>query len=335
MTSQVTAGVGANLAVSRRGTLAYVRTPIVHERSLAWISRSGSEAPTAVPVGRYVIPRMSRDGTQIAVVAEDNGNHDIYTWDLSRDSPNQTLMRLTFAPSSDTYPVWSRDGRIIHGSLRQGWQNLYRRSADRGGTEERLTEAPANQRPLARSPDDRQLIFEENTTDTAWNLMRLTLDGTATAEPLLRTKFDERNAALSPDGQWMAYESNETGPTEVFVRPFPNVTDAVFRISQTGGRSPVWSPAGGELFFVNGTTLDSVGVQFAPRFRYGSPVALFDSPSTFFDGRQANGSAYRMFDVSQDGQRFLVLKNAGAVDSAATRLSIVVVHNWFENAAIP
>jgi hypothetical protein len=189
-------------------------------------------------------------------------------------------MRLTFGPSGEPYPVWSGDGRIIDSSVREGSQDIYSRRADRSGAEERLTKGTSlqgprtNQRALALSPDDRQLIFEENTTDTAWNLMRLTLDGVSSPEPLLRTRFDERNAAISPDGRWMAYESNETGQTEVFVRPFPSVEAAVFRISQTGGRSPVCSPAGGELFFVNGTTMYEVSVQLTPTFRCASPVAL-------------------------------------------------------------
>jgi hypothetical protein len=41
-----------------------------------------------------------------------------------------------------------------------------------------------------------------------------------------------------------------------------------------------------------------------------------------------------MYDVSKDGQRFLVVKVAGADDPDTARHSIVVVHNWFENAAV-
>jgi eukaryotic-like serine/threonine-protein kinase len=334
-TSQVQPGVGANVAVSRHGTLAHVRAPRVQARVLAWITRSGSEMAIGAPVRRYSAPRLSPDGARLAVFLDDNDNFDIFTWDLSRESSGQTLMRVTFAPMADSYPLWSRDGRIIHSSVREGSQNIYSRSADRSGSEERLTPARTG-RPLALSPDGRQLIFEQNNTDTAWDLMRLQLDGVSAPVALLRTRFDERNAAISPDGRWMAYESNETGQTEVFVRPFPGVDAAVFRISQTGGRSPVWSPAGGELFFVNGTTMYAVSLQLTPTFRYASPVALFDSPSTLFDGRQSlNGGAVRMYDVTRDGRRFVVVKNAETSDPAAARQSIVVVHNWFENAAIP
>jgi hypothetical protein len=41
-----------------------------------------------------------------------------------------------------------------------------------------------------------------------------------------------------------------------------------------------------------------------------------------------------MYDVARDGRRFVVVKNAETSDPAAARLSIVVLHNWFQNAAI-
>ncbi len=98
----------------------------------------------------------------------------------------------------------------------------------------------------------------------------------------------------------------------------------------------MWSPGGRELFFVNGTTMYSVAVQLAPTFRHGSPATLFDRPSVLFDARRVTrGSASRMYDVSSDGQRFLVVKMAGADDPAAIGHSIVIVHHWFENAAMP
>ena len=325
-----------NFTVSRLGTVAYARAPVSAERSLEWIDRHGSEELIPVPARPYHHPRLSSDGTRIAVVVEDRKDWDIWTWDLGRSPTTQTLMRLTFGPGVNTYPVWTRDGRIIHNSGREGVQNLSRRATDGTGAEERLTRGPNNQRSLAISPDQRTLIFEESTADMAWNLMRVALDGASTAEVLLRTPFDERNADLSPDGRWMAYESNESGQAEVYVRPFPNVSDAVYRVSSNGGRSPAWAPNGREVFFVNGTEMYSVAVQPGATFRHASAVTLFDAPSVLFDTRQMEGGgAHRMYDVSKDGQRFLVVKYAGADDPVTARHSIVVVHNWFENATIP
>ena len=97
------------------------------------------------------------------------------------------MLRFTFEPRNESYPVWSRDGRILYNAARETVQNIFRRAGDLNGTEERLTRGPRNQRPLAVSADRRHLVFEESTTDTAWDLMRLALDGASTPEPLLRT----------------------------------------------------------------------------------------------------------------------------------------------------
>jgi serine/threonine protein kinase len=324
--------IAANAAVSARGTIAYARPPRVAERSLAWMGRTGVETAIPVTIRTYHSPRLSRDGRQLAVVIEDGDNWDLWTWDLT-GAAAQTLRRLTFEPLTDAYPVWAAGGGILHGSMRGQWQDIYRRRPDRSGLEERLTTGPSNKRPLAVSPDGRTLVFEENSIDAAWNLMRLVLDGASSPEPLLRSRYDERNADLSPDGRWIAYESNETGQIEIYVRPFPNVNDAVFQVSAGGGRTPAWSPAGGELFYVNGSGLYAVPVTLTPAVAYGSPVLLFEAPSVIFDARPVrNGAAHRMYDVARDGQRFVVVRAAGG-EHVATRHSLVVVQHVFEHFA--
>jgi hypothetical protein len=329
----------SNVVVSRRGTVAYVRGLGDRDRLLAWIDRAGVETAIAAPPRDYRQPRLSPDGARVvAVIPEwEKDNSDLWTWDLSQDAASQSLRRFTFDPGYESYPVWSPDGHILYNASADGMaMNIYRRAGDLTGAEERLTRSPVSQRPTAVSADRRHLIFEESTANAAWNLMHLALDGTSTPEPLLPSPFDERNAVLSPDGRWMAYDSNESGQEEVYVRPFPDAKREVFRVSSEGGRSPAWSPAGGELFFVNGSTLHAVAVQLTPAFRHGRPVALFDRPSVLWDarGQTTRGGGYRMYDVSRDGQRFLVAK-LGADDPATPRHSIVVVHNWFENAAMP
>ena len=286
-------GTGANVALSRRGTLAYVRPPGDPARTLVWIDRDGRETPVPAPAHAYQMPRLSDDDARLVVFmpGSELGNSDLWTWDVSRDAADQTLQRFTFGPRNEAYAAWSPDGRIVYNSGADGVQNIYRRAADSTAAEERLTRGPNSQRPLVVSADGRHLVFEESTSDTAWNLMRLTLDGASTPEVLLRTPFDERNADLSPDGRWMAYESNETGQTEVFVRPFPSVNREVFQVSSNGGRSAAWAPGGGELFFANGSTLYAVAVRLAPAFRHGAPIALFDNPSVIFDARQFTGGS--------------------------------------------
>ena len=142
---------------------------------------------------------------------------------------------------------------------------------DGTGIDERLTTSAHAQRPNAISPDGTRLVFEELMPSAGYDFMLLSLEGTPRVEPLLQTPFDERNAAISPDGRWMAYESNESGQSQIYVRPFPNVADARYQISNGGGRTPAWAPNGHDLFFVNRTSIMAVTVQLTPTFSAGNP----------------------------------------------------------------
>ena len=145
--------------------------------------------------------------------------------------------------------------------------------------------------------------------------MMLSLAGPSQIEPLLQTPFDERDAELSPDGRWMAYDSNESGQLQVYVRPFPNVADAQYQVSTDGGRSPTWSPKGGELFYVSGTRMMRVAVDAkGGSFKAGNPTRLFDAPSLVLDGRFSAAGTTRTYDIAPDGQRFLAIKLSDAAD---------------------
>ena len=55
--------------------------------------------------------------------------------------------------------------------------------------------------------------------------MALMLDGTRRVDTLVQTPSNERNGIVSPNGRWLAYESDISGRFEIYVRPFPNVTE--------------------------------------------------------------------------------------------------------------
>ena len=322
---------GGNFSISRHGTLVYVPQNEGGARELVWVDRSGTqEAATAQP-GFYYQPRLSRDSKRIAVTIDDQGNNDIFTLDLARG----TRTRLTFEASGEMYPVWMPDGQsIIYSSARNGSQNLYRRASDGTGLETRLTTSVNSQRSTSISPDGTHLVFEENAPKTAWDLGMLTLDGAMRATSFVQLQFDERNPEISPDGRWLAYESNESGQEQVYVRPFP-AGDALFQISSEGGRTPAWAPNGGELFFAEGNSLMAVPVSSKGSFIHGNATKLFEGLSLVFDARAASsgpktpGGAYRMYDVSPDGKRFLMVREVASRPSSAP-VSMVVVLNWFE-----
>jgi len=317
-----TASGAAHFSVARDGTLAYIPGGLSNEVSVrefgvpVWVAREGREEPIGAPPRPYAAPHLSPDGTR-AVLAIGDQEKDLWTWDFAR----QTLGRLTFDPSREFYPAWTRDGRrILFTSNRAGVPHIFSRSADGTGAEEQLTTGKNVQfGSPSSSPDGTHVVFTEIVPGTGEDIMMLSLDGARRVEPLLHSPFAERNGAISPDGRWLAYESNESGQEEIHVRPFPNVSDGGhWQVSAGGGTCPVWSPNGQELFYRDLNSVMAVTVQSTSTFSSGNPTKLFDGP--YLTG--VGGS----YDASRDGQRFLMLKGSGPVSPAR----IVVVLNWFE-----
>jgi serine/threonine-protein kinase len=151
-------------------------------------------------------------------------------------------------------------------------------------------------------------------------------DARSEVRPLLHTGFAELFPELSPDGRWMAYQSSESGKFEVYVRPFPDVDSGRWQISADGGIEPLWARSGRELFYRNGEALMTVPISAGASFAYGNPRLVLKGP---YIGNAQGGRAY---DVSPDGRRFLMLKQAPTSGDASepARPTITVVLNWFE-----
>jgi len=306
----------AQFSVSDTGALIYVSGSVQREdRTLVWVDRDGREEVLAAEPRPYAYLRISPDGERVALDVRDQEN-DIWIWDFARE----TMTRLTFAPGQDMYPVWTRDGRrVAFTSERDGPRNLYWKAADGTGTVERLNESEHSELPSAFTPDGTQLVFFELAADGVLNLGVLSLEGSS--EPLLATEFDERNAEISPDGRWLAYESDSSGQYEVYVRPFPSVDDGRWLISRGGGRQPLWAPDGRELFYLApGASLMTVDVQTEPSVAYGNPEEVFA-------GRFSGGPFVRTYDISPDGERFLMIKES---DETSSTVEFIVVLDWFE-----
>jgi eukaryotic-like serine/threonine-protein kinase len=186
-------------------------------------------------------------------------------------------------------------------------------AADGSATEpERVT---ANQNPAVPqdwSPDGAFILFQEM---RHLHLLHLT-DGKTGR--WLQAPFAETDGRFSPDGQWLAYSSDQSGSAEVWVRPFPG-PGAPVRVSADGGRDPVWSRDGKELFYRNGLKILSARVAPDVTLRVDPPQALFEGG--FDPGPE------RAYDVASDG-RFVMIENEP--NDVAASASIVVVLNWKE-----
>ena len=307
-------------SLSANGSLLYTagNAAGATSRTLVWMDREGQEERLAAPPRNYVYPRLSPDGTRVALDVRDQ-EQDIWIWDFAREA----LTRLTFDPGQDTSPVWTPDStRVVFSSTANGQPNLYWKAADGTGEAERLTENTDAELGYAFSPDGESLVFRETQPDGGDELRVLSPTGDRGAETLLATEFVERNAELSPDGRWLAYQSNQSGQNEVYVRPFPTVDDGQWQISTSGGTQPLWASNGRELFYRRGAELMTVAVQTEPSFTPATPEVVFEGNYHMGVGRG--------YDVTSDGQRFLMIAQDGGAEDPTAPPSLIVVQNWFE-----
>ena len=147
-------------------------------------------------------------------------------------------------------------------------------------------------------------MYAEFVPITGQDVGALVIDGDEQPEILLQTEFLESHPRVSPDGRWLAYSSDESGQREIYVRPFPNVNDGRWQVSNGFGLAPTWGPAGRELFYQTRASPDTpivtmmrVEIDTEPTFRPGNPVALFEGPY-----RLGMGTAMHAFDISPDGR---------------------------------
>jgi serine/threonine-protein kinase len=325
----------ASFSVAQNGSLVYLAGDgwgSVAARTLVWVDRLGREESIKAPPRAYSEARISPDGTRVAVTAFDQ-EEDVWIWDLRR----QTLTRFTFDPALENFPLWTPDGRrVVFSSARAGAPNMFWQAADGTGPVERLAESANGQFPTSFSPDGTRLVFMEDSESTSLDIGILPLEGDRRVAPLVKTSFHEALAEVSPDGRWLAYESGESGQVEVYVRPFPAVDAGKWQVSTGGGGQPLWARNGRELFYLAGPgRVMAAPLQPGATFAVGRPQVVFEGPYVVFTIASSLASAPgvssggRVYDVSADGQRFLMIKE-GETDQTAAAPEIVVVQNWLE-----
>jgi serine/threonine-protein kinase len=309
---RISVGGPAHLSVSETGSLVYVpESPF----SLALVDRQGTREVISDLRRRFHSPRLSPDGRYIAVDFSYQGSRDVWTLDLRQN----TLTRLTFANDGHD-PVWTPDGRrVAYASAPNGVVGVFLQNADGSGVAEQLFVGDAPTTAGTFTPDGNQVLTIPLGTDGSWDIGTILNSEVPEREELLATPFNEGWPALSPNGQWLAYTSDESGQNEVYVRPYPGPGAKVL-VSQNGGREPVWSRDGRELYYVGfeqrGSQLVALGVATDPEFRVLSRQALFDASEYEPADPHAN------FDVGPDG-RFAMVHQG--------RLSeMVLVLNWSE-----
>ena len=252
----------------------------------------------------YHRPVLSPDEKSVAICREESEtNADIWILDAARGAGR----RLTFDPHFDCGPTWSPDGtRIAFRSDRRGVPEIYQKRADGSGDDELLLpsrDSPSNVTDW--SADGRFLVYSSSRPRFLQDLFLLALSPAAERKPIayLVTEALEDSGGIAPNGRWMAYRSTQHGRFEVYVREV----------------SAQWRGGGGDVADLQ-------------RGRLGAPVAARQRGAFLRHRERDHGSRSEgrwptfeaspprpsstlglaeepgvAFEVSRDGQRFLML----------------------------
>ena len=276
---------------------------------LIWTDRNGKQIGTvADKLTNLQTAVISPQGDRIALQI-DKGMNDIWVLDRARGVPT----RLTFGPVSNTFPVWSPDGKwIAYTSDRNGHAMILRKPSDGSGAEELLLTDEQVAVPTDWSRDGKYLIYTRGATGSNSDIWALPLQGER--KPWLVAAHAASSfmaqGVLSPNGHWLAYASTESGTSEVFVVAFGG-GQGKWQVSTSQGWGPKWSRDGKELYYANNVSrvLSAVPVKESNgALQFGAPQPLATTPAT----------QQFIYDVSPDGKKILLNVVSQQVDQSVT-----------------
>jgi len=298
----------AQAGVSANGTLVYESG--LRASQLVLSDSHGATKPLLAETRSYAYPRLSPDGHRLAFTISAELGSDIWTYDMT----SGTTARLTTDGFSNERPEWTPDGkRILYRSDRGPTSALWWQPADLSGPPTPLlTNVKAAVFEGVITPDGRSVAYQLDSGLA--QLQYRDLHGDTTPKVISSTTSISDQPRISPDGRWVAFESNATGRNQVVVQPFPG-PGAQVQVSIAGGSEPVWTGDGRRLIYRDGRQFVAASVITSPTFAVTARTPLF--PDVFVPAP----SPHANYDVSRDGQNFILLK---PTESA----QLFVVHNW-------
>ncbi len=288
--------LGGGSAVDAQGAR-FVRS------QLTWFDRAGKKLGIVGGMADYGNVELSPDGTRIATaVLTDVQRPTRDIWLIEVASGRHTT--FTSDASDENWAIWSRDGgSVVFNSGHNGGLDLYEApaAATAGLPGSALLVDRDAKWPVSWSADGRYILYVISGQRPGNHILVLPLFGDRKPFPYMESDNTENWAAFSPDGKWVAYSSTESGQAEVYVAPFPAAPRArKWLVSRGGGTQARWRRDGRELYF-----LSSDQQIVAAPIKENGPDLDVGELQPLFDAHFPYGQ-YHAFDVTADGQRFLV-----------------------------
>jgi serine/threonine-protein kinase len=326
--TQIDTGAG-QFAVSSTGSLVYATGGVFPQDrwSIVWVDRTGRSEALRVPPGMWHAPRLSPDGRRIAFGSHMAGDRDMWTYDVQRGA----AVRVPIDGGQDI-PVWTPDGSRLAFSTfseRGTYGSLALIDPDGRSPLQRLTAPSVTGFPGSWTADGRELAFTAiSVSSQAGTVSRSIWVASRDGKTEPRQLFpDSTEPDFSADGRWVAYLTGSPG--QIYVQPYPALDHRVL-VSIDGGAEPAWRRDGRELYYLQNVSAGgalkvrvmAVPVTTTPTFAAGTPHVLFEGPF------RVDGGAFRNYDVTPDGQRFLMVQEVQRPQARVSQM--VLVENWAE-----
>jgi len=242
-------------AVSRSGILAYA--PQRHWQ-LMRVSPDGASRPldpewVLDAESSMTLGTVAPDGSRLALRLGPRGQGDIWVKEMEAGP----LTKLTSAEGEERPVSWMDSQTILFLRSGETGLDLWTVRADGVGEPRLLYDHETGIASASLTAEGNDLLF---TSAPRWTgsgydggeifSFRPGNDTEATLA-VSTPGFWASGVEISPNERMVAYVSSATGTGEVFLRTYPDLNAGRVQISASGGTSPVWSPDGREVFYVN------------------------------------------------------------------------------------
>jgi hypothetical protein len=293
---------------------------------MVWVDRAGRVAGTVgSPHPGLTDAALSPDARRIAFSVRRGRGADIWVHDLARGLDT----RITFSDADETLPHWISPSRLSYVEADRSGSKIVAVNADGSGAQ-RVLAGPVGPgiQDAQLAPGARTAIRIVEVEGRPRLRAASVLEDGRLGPPAPLLKFqpepDISEMSLAPHGRLLAYATDDPGQPDVFLTRYPG-GEAQWQVSTDGGRRPRWARKTGELFYVAGSgpsRRGMVAVTIDPSLDppVGAATRLFDiDPNWLRFGEMP-------FDVTPDGTRFLLAREAKGTDSRPARM--VLVQSW-------